>query len=166
MAGISVSEPALPNVSECSMSDSELLALPANFPLTVAGRAFGLGRNKASELAQAGEFPCTVIKVGKRYRVNRSALYTALGFDPAAARATGTRLPAAWSIPRSSPPERCERGNPPCHQASVLPPTLPSSTSPAGWCAPMAASISGRASLSSPTAAPRNREKTAALPGG
>lgn len=69
------------------MSDEELLALPPNFPLAVAARAYGVGRNKASELARAGEFPCPVQLVGKRYRVNRSALYEALNFDPAAARA-------------------------------------------------------------------------------
>lgn len=69
-----------------SMSDSELLALPVSVPLAVAGRAFGLGRSKAHELARAGEFPCAVLLVGKRYKVPRSKLYDALGFDPVAAR--------------------------------------------------------------------------------
>ena len=73
------------------MSDDELLTLPVSVPLATAARGWGLGRNKASELARAGEFPCPVIRVGKRYRVARSALYEALGFDPAKARS----LPAA-----------------------------------------------------------------------
>lgn len=77
------------------MSDAELLALPPNIGLTDAARAFGLGRTKAAELARAGEFPCAVMRVGKRYRVNRSALYAALGFDPAAAKAVAGPRPAA-----------------------------------------------------------------------
>ena len=94
MIDISVSEPESPVTPDSGISDSELLALPANFPLMVAARAFGIGRNKARELAKANAFPCAVIRVGKRYRVNRSALYGALGFDPVAALAAGTR-PAA-----------------------------------------------------------------------
>lgn len=68
-----------------TLSDSELLALEPTFPVAVAGRAWGLGRSTASELARAGEFPCPVVRVGKRYRVNRAALYEALSFDPVAA---------------------------------------------------------------------------------
>ena len=68
-----------------TLSDQELLAAPVSVPLAVAARAWGLGRSKASELAQAGEFPCSVVRVGKRYRVNRAVLYAALNFDPVAA---------------------------------------------------------------------------------
>jgi hypothetical protein len=75
-------------MADISMSDSELLALPVSVPLAVAARAFGLGRNKASELARVGEFPCPVIRVGERYRVNRAALFEALSFDPAAVAAS------------------------------------------------------------------------------
>jgi hypothetical protein len=62
-----------------SMSIDELLALPVSVPLAVAARAFGLGRNKAYELAKHDQFPCRVIKVGERYRVPRSALLEVLG---------------------------------------------------------------------------------------
>ena len=75
------------------MSPEELFALPVSVPLVLAGRAFGLARTKAHELARAGEFPCRVIRVGRRYRVPRSALLAALGYaDPAAA---GGPRPAA-----------------------------------------------------------------------
>jgi len=67
------------------LDDAELLALPASIPLVVAARGWGLGRRKASELARAGEFPCPVVRVGERWRVNRTALYEALEFDPAEA---------------------------------------------------------------------------------
>ncbi len=67
------------------MTLQELLELPVSVDLVTAGRAFGLGRTRSFELAQAGEFPCKVLKVGIKYRVPRSALFEALGFDPAAA---------------------------------------------------------------------------------
>jgi len=66
------------------MTMDELRALPVSIDLVTAGRAFGLGRTKAFELAQAGEFPCAVLMVGKRYRVPRSALLEALGIDRSA----------------------------------------------------------------------------------
>jgi len=72
-------------MSDITLSDAELLALPVSVPLTLAGRGFGLGRTKASELAREGEFPCPVIRVGKRYRVARTVLYETLKFDPVAA---------------------------------------------------------------------------------
>lgn len=65
-----------------ALTEAELLALPVSVDLATAGRAFGLGRTKSFELAQAGAFPCRVLRVGLRYRVPRSALLEALGIDP------------------------------------------------------------------------------------
>jgi hypothetical protein len=65
------------------MTIEELLALPVSVDLETAGRAFGLGRTKAHELARAEEFPCPVKVFGKRYRVLRADLLPALGIDPA-----------------------------------------------------------------------------------
>jgi uncharacterized phage protein gp47/JayE len=73
-------------MNQLEMSIDELLALPVSVDLVTAGRCFGIGRTKAFELAQRGEFPCRVIRVGVRYRVPRSALIGALGIDPAAAQ--------------------------------------------------------------------------------
>jgi hypothetical protein len=67
------------------MTPAELLALPVSVDLTTAGRAFGLGRTKAFELAKEDRFPCRVLRVGEKYRVPRSAIFEALGLDPAAA---------------------------------------------------------------------------------
>lgn len=61
------------------MGIAELLALPVSVDVVTAGRAFGLGRSKAYELAKAGEFPCTVLKVGVAYRVTRAELLRVLG---------------------------------------------------------------------------------------
>ena len=76
-------------MTQLSMTVDELRALPVSVDLVTAGRAFGLGRTKAFELAQADEFPCAVLRVGKRYRVPRSALLEALGVGPIQAQPTG-----------------------------------------------------------------------------
>jgi hypothetical protein len=60
------------------MSLDELLALPVSVDLVTAGRAFGLGRTKAFQLAKESAFPCRVIRVGIKYRVPRSATFEAL----------------------------------------------------------------------------------------
>lgn len=70
-------------VIQLEMTIEELLALPVSVDLVTAGRAFGLGRTKAFELAQSDEFPCRVLRVGKKYRVPRSAIFEALGINPA-----------------------------------------------------------------------------------
>ena len=65
------------------MSLEELRKLPVSVDLATAGRAFGIGRTKAHELARSGEFPCRVLRVGAKYRVPRAAIFEALGFGPA-----------------------------------------------------------------------------------
>jgi hypothetical protein len=63
------------------MTVDELLALPVSVDLVTAGRAFGLGRTKAFEMAAVDEFPCRVLRVGKRYRVSRADLLRSLDVD-------------------------------------------------------------------------------------
>lgn len=70
---------------QIQMSMDELLSLPVSVDLTTAGRAFGLGRTKAFELARQERFPVRVLRVGQKYRVPRSAIFEALGISPAAA---------------------------------------------------------------------------------
>ena len=72
-------------MSDLQMQKDELLALPVSVDLATAGRAFGLGRTRSYELARAGEFPCRVIPVGRKFRVPRSALLEALGIKDNAA---------------------------------------------------------------------------------
>lgn len=66
---------------------AELSALSAVTDLVTAGRALGLGRTKAYQLARTGEFPCPVIRVGKTYLVPTAGLLALLGL-PVAARDT------------------------------------------------------------------------------
>ena len=51
--------------------------------LITAGRAFSLSREVCYELARKGEFPCTVIRVGKRWIVPTEAIRKALGYSAA-----------------------------------------------------------------------------------
>lgn len=57
----------------------ELLALPVAVDLVTAGRAWGLGRTKAHDLARRGEFPCPALRIGNAYRVTRADLLRSLG---------------------------------------------------------------------------------------
>src|SRR5690242_19877499 len=91
-------------MNEIQMSMEELLSLPVSNDLVTAGRAFGLGRTKAFELAKAGKFPCRVLRVGKKYRVPRSAIFEALGIDPNAAHTQP--LKHSSSRQRTTPPKR------------------------------------------------------------
>lgn len=77
------------------MTPAELLSLPVSVDLVTAGRAFGLGRTIAFELARRDEFPCRVVRVGQRYRVPRSAILEALGVDEAAVAENREPNPAA-----------------------------------------------------------------------
>lgn len=61
------------------MNLDELLSLPVTIDLPTAGRAFGIGRDKSYHLAATGEFPCPVLRIGRRVLVTRAALLAALG---------------------------------------------------------------------------------------
>lgn len=70
-----------------SMTEDELFALPVTFDLATAARALGIGRTKAHELARAGEFPVSVLRIGRHYKVRRAELLRALGYTIDAAPA-------------------------------------------------------------------------------
>jgi hypothetical protein len=62
-----------------SLTLKEIAGLPAVTDLVTAGRALGLGRTKAYELARAGQFPCPVIRAGKTWLVPTAGLLGLLG---------------------------------------------------------------------------------------
>ncbi|GAA3118558.1 helix-turn-helix domain-containing protein [Planomonospora alba] len=57
---------------------AQIQQLPAVVDLVTAGRALGLGRTKAYQLARAGQFPCRVIRIGKSYLVPTTGLLALL----------------------------------------------------------------------------------------
>ena len=73
------------------LSLAEITALPAVTNLVTAGRALGLGRTRAYELARAGQFPCPVIRAGKSWLVPTAGLLTVLGLPVPGTDEPGTR---------------------------------------------------------------------------
>jgi hypothetical protein len=47
--------------------------------IATAGAILGIGRSKAYQLAKTGEFPVTILRVGRRYLVPTTALLALLG---------------------------------------------------------------------------------------
>ena len=99
-----------------SLTLAELLALPAVTDLVTAGKALGIGRSASYELAQAGRFPCRVIRAGKSYRVPTAGLLALLGMP-----APSPLLPQAPASTDGRPggePEEPAGGAPDTGQAS------------------------------------------------
>jgi hypothetical protein len=57
----------------------QLHTLPTIVNLMTAARALGIGRTKAYQLAQDGQFPCRIIRVGKGYHIPTADLLRLLG---------------------------------------------------------------------------------------
>ena len=85
---------------------AEIAGLPAVTDLVTAGRALGLGRTKAYELARAGQFPCPVIRAGKTWLVPTAGLLALLGLPvPGPAARTAITVTPAPGLP--APPRQC-----------------------------------------------------------
>lgn len=64
----------------------EIRAWPATVDPATGGRAFGISRSYAYELARRGDFPAKVLKVGGKLRVVTASILASLGAaDEAAA---------------------------------------------------------------------------------
>lgn len=61
------------------MSPAEVLALPVTMDVPTAGRAWGLGAKVSYRLANCGEFPVPVLRLGRRLVVTRASVLAALG---------------------------------------------------------------------------------------
>lgn len=63
------------------MSREEIMTLPAMVDVVTACRALGLGRTLGYQLVRRGEFPCRVVRVGRRYLIPTADLRAVLGLD-------------------------------------------------------------------------------------
>lgn len=63
------------------MSVEELRGLPATVNVTTAGRALGIGRDKAYELIKKGAFPVRTLSLGDTVRIPTAELWRILGVD-------------------------------------------------------------------------------------
>ena len=71
-----------------AMTITETAALPSVTDLATAARALGISRNKAYQLAGAGQFPCPVFRAGTTWKVPTAGLLTLLGLPvPGSAQA-------------------------------------------------------------------------------
>lgn len=61
------------------MATPDLGGLSPTIDVETAGRAFGIGRSTAYQLARSGNFPCKVVRAGRSYRVVTSDLLRVLG---------------------------------------------------------------------------------------
>jgi hypothetical protein len=73
----------------------DLAKLDVTVDLATAGRAFGMGRTKANNLAKAEQFPCQVLQLGCRRVVTKVALLAALGYAPDLTPLAEPKNPAA-----------------------------------------------------------------------
>jgi excisionase family DNA binding protein len=58
---------------------ADLAKLPPTISVETAARLLGCGRSLAYELVQRGEFPCPVLRLGRRYVVPTAGLLRVLG---------------------------------------------------------------------------------------
>ncbi|MFG2406860.1 hypothetical protein ACGFR8_21415 [Streptomyces brevispora] len=65
-------------VTDRAMTAQNLLDLPAVVDVETAGRALGIGRTLAYQLARTGQFPCKVVRVGRAFRVVTADLHRVL----------------------------------------------------------------------------------------
>ena len=66
------------------MTPDDIRAWPATVDVVTAFRAFGLGRDAAYAVVKRGTAPVTVLRVGRRLRVTRASVMTALGIGEVA----------------------------------------------------------------------------------
>jgi hypothetical protein len=66
-------------IARKGLTMAEVMSLPAVTDLVSAGKALGMGRTRSYELAQAGKFPCPVLRTGRTYQVPTAGLLTLLG---------------------------------------------------------------------------------------
>ncbi|KAB7844429.1 helix-turn-helix domain-containing protein [Streptomyces mobaraensis] len=67
--------------AEGRLSFTEMFDLPVTVDLRTAARALGIASTTAYRLIRDDEFPCLVLRVGRRYRIPTNELMRALGIE-------------------------------------------------------------------------------------
>ncbi|WP_018564529.1 helix-turn-helix domain-containing protein [Streptomyces sp. PsTaAH-124] len=60
---------------------TEIFELPVTVDLRTAARALGICRGTAYRLVYEGTFPCSIMRVGRQYRIPTAELMRLLGID-------------------------------------------------------------------------------------
>ncbi|MER5773527.1 helix-turn-helix domain-containing protein [Streptomyces sp. NPDC002039] len=66
---------------ESPLTFAEAFGLPLSVDLRTAARAFGMCMGTAYRLVHAGGFPCSVVRVGRKFRVSTAELMRSLGIE-------------------------------------------------------------------------------------
>lgn len=69
------------NSPEGRLSFTEMFDLPVSVDLRTAARALGIGSTTAYRLIRDSEFPCPVLRVGRRYVIPTTELMRTLGIE-------------------------------------------------------------------------------------
>lgn len=70
-------------VDPSTLTTADVLALPPTVDIETGGKAFGLGRTTAYQLARTGRFPCKVVRAGGGWRVVTADLRRVLALSDA-----------------------------------------------------------------------------------
>ncbi len=74
-AATSLTGPATPTV----WTLDAVRNLPATVDIETAGAVLGIGRSKSYQLAQNGEFPVRILRIGRRYLVPTNLILQLIG---------------------------------------------------------------------------------------
>ncbi|KND32845.1 helix-turn-helix domain-containing protein [Streptomyces acidiscabies] len=69
------------DLTELRLNFTEMFDLPVTVDLRTAARALGICSKTAYRLIREDEFPCSVLRVGCRYRIPTNELMRALGIE-------------------------------------------------------------------------------------
>jgi hypothetical protein len=65
------------------VTPDEIRSWPATVDIVTGLAPWGCGRDAAYKLAATGEAPVPILRIGRRYRISRAAVMTALGIAEA-----------------------------------------------------------------------------------
>jgi len=77
-------------MTQQTISLDDLRSLPPTVGVEAAARVLGCGRTLAYELIQRGEFPCRVLRLGRRYLIPTAELLKTIGLPAAGDTADGS----------------------------------------------------------------------------
>ncbi|MFB7058335.1 helix-turn-helix domain-containing protein [Streptomyces vinaceus] len=84
--------------SDTPLTFAEAFGLPLSVDLRTAARAFGMCMGTAYRLVHVDGFPCTVVRVGRKYRVPTADLMRSLGIEEMPVYASDVESGAHWAL--------------------------------------------------------------------
>ena len=78
------------------------LSAPSTCSLTEAATVLGISRDLAYRLAAAGDFPCPVLRIGRRYRVPLKALDELVNGPTPSAEVIGPEGATVYVLPNGA----------------------------------------------------------------